>query len=211
MIRITISKMYKVIFFTIVFSLTMPFGCSDAEEFETLQIEIKYQGGDRIDTFQTNYIIYQDSQKTPFIEKNLESNPESITLPKDHKYKVEVFVNGMFATVGYVELNESKKLDLFIPLSGGLKFNVVFEDGEKPIGNVTVVIKSQDGIQQRIGNTNENGDTMRYWLQSTSREQDYYFAEVYYDEFLLTTVSKLNIQHSIQQDQKIVVPVPALV
>ncbi|HUT06616.1 MAG TPA: hypothetical protein VMW74_08025, partial [Nitrosopumilaceae archaeon] len=171
-------EIYKIVVFAVIFCLTMPFISSYSEEFETLQIEIKYLGGDRIDTFQTNYIIYQDSDKTPFIEKSLESNPESITLPKDHRYKVEVFVNGMFAEVGYVELDEPKKLDINIPLSGGLQLNVFFKNGENPIDNATYVIKSNDGQEQARGNTNENGDSLRHWLQSTSRDQDYYVAEV---------------------------------
>ena len=104
-----------------------------------------------------------------------------------------------------------RKLDINIPLPGGLKFNVFFEDGETPLHNAVVVIKSQDGEEQRIGNTNENGNTMRYWLQSTSLQNDYYIAEVYYGEFLLTSVSNIKIHQGISQEQKITVPIPAVV
>jgi len=206
------SKIFKVCTFAVLISLVASFNSAYSEESETLQIEIKYTNGDRIDTYQTKYIIYQDYEKTPILEKKLDSNPDSVILPQDHKYKVEVYVNGMFSEVGYVELqNESEKLDMNIPLPGGLKFNVFFEDGEKPIDDAIVVIKSHDGEQQRIGNTNENGDTMRYWLQSTSLQNDYYIAEIYYDEFLLTSVSNIKIHQGISQDQKIVVPIPAVV
>ena len=62
-----------------------------------------------------------------------------------------------------------------------------------------------------MGNTNEDGDTLRYWLQSTNREQDYYILEVYYDKFLLTSVSNIKVHQGIAQEQKIVVPIPAVV
>ncbi len=206
------SEIYKICAFVVIFSLVTPFISSYSEESNTLKIEIKYTNGDRIDTYQTKYIVYQDNEKTPFLEKRLNLNPDTINLPIDHKYKVKVFVNGMFSEVGYVDFkSEPEKLDINIPLPGGLKFNVFFEDGEKPIDNAIVVIKSNDGEQQRIGTTNDDGDTMRYWLQSTTLQNDYYIAEIYYDEFLLTSVSNIKIHQGISQDQKIVVPIPAVV
>ncbi len=147
------SDIYKICAFAVTFSLITPFVSSYSEESETLQREIKNTLGDRIAAYQTNYIIYQDYETTSILEKKLESNPESITLPKDHRYKVEVYVNGMLSEVEFVDLNKSEKLDITIPLSGGLKFNVFFEDGETPIDNATVIIKSQDGQQQKIVNT----------------------------------------------------------
>jgi len=206
------SKIYQICTIAVISSLFISIGSSLAEELETLQIEIKYTNGDRIDTYQTKYVVYQDHEKTPIFEKKLESNPDTIILPKNHRYQVEVFVNGMFSEVGYVNLqNEPKKLNINIPLSGGIKFNVFFEDGETPIDNVMVVIKSHDGEEQRIGSTNEQGDTMRYWLQSTSLQTDYYTAEVFFDDFLLTSVSNIKVHQGIAQDQKIVVPIPAVV
>ena len=204
-------EIYKICVIAAIFSLVIPVVSAYSEELETLQIEIKTTGGDRAGTFKTNYIIYQDSEKSPYLENFFKSNPEFITLPKDHKYKIEVYGNGMYATIAYVELTESKKLDISIPQSGGLKFNVFFERGEKPIDGATVVIKSNDGQEQAVGKTNENGDTMRHWLQSTNRDEDFYLAEVFFDEFLLASFSNVKILHSIQQDQKIVVPVPAVV
>jgi hypothetical protein len=141
------SKISKLCVFAILFSIIIPVTLAYSEESEKLQIEIKYTNGDRIDTYQTNYVIYQDQDNSPFIEKNLENNPEYIDLPKGHQYKVEVFVNGIFSEVGFVELQEDpEKLDISIPLSGGLKFNIFFEDRETPIENAIVVIKSNNGI-----------------------------------------------------------------
>ncbi len=197
---------------SILLSLIVSLGPVYSEESNLLQIEIKYTNGDRIDAYQTTYKVYQDFDKTPIIEKELETNPETISLPINHKYKVEVYVNGMFSEVGYIELKESsEKLDIGIPLPGGIKFHVFFEDGETPIENAIVKIKSHQGTIQRIGNTNENGDTMRYWLQSTFLPNDYYVAEVYYDEFLLASFPNIELQQGISQEQKIVVPIPDIV
>jgi len=198
--------------FALIFSLLAPFGSSYAEELETLQIEIKYTNGDRINAYQTTYAVYQDDDKTPILENPFETNPKSISLPQDHRYKVEVFVNGMFSEVGYVELkNTPKKLDINIPLPGGLKFNVFYEDGETPVDNAIVKIKSNDGEEQSVGNTNQNGETLRYWLQSTTTEEDFYIAEIYNGDFLLTSLSNIRINQGVPQDQKIVVPMPEIV
>ena len=207
----------KINFMSILFlfafiSITFLIQHAYAEETQSLQIEVKYTNGDRIDAYQTDFVVYQDSDKSPFLEKKLESNPETIVLPKDHRYKVEVYVNGMFSEVGYVELNnESKKLEIKIPLPGGLKFNVFFEDGETPIEGATLIIKSQDGQEQKIGKTDDLGQTMRYWLQSTSLIDNYYIAEVYFDDYLLTSVSNIKVHQGISQEQKIKVPIPSII
>ncbi|MDX1441580.1 MAG: polysaccharide deacetylase family protein [Nitrosopumilaceae archaeon] len=201
-----------ILLLAITVSLTTLVGNIYAEELQTLQLEIKYTNGDRIDAYQTNYKIYQDDKKTPFLEKTLERNPETIELPKNHRYKVEVYVNGMYSEVGYSTLqNKSQKLDISIPLPGGLKFKVFFNDGETPIRDAKLIIKSNNGEIQRIGNTNDKGETMRYWLQSTSIPQDHYVAEVYFGDFMLTSVSNIKLQQGISQDQKIIVPIPEIV
>ena len=206
------SYIFKILAFFVLFSIAFSFNHAYAEESQSLQIEVKYTNGDRIDAYQTNYKIYQDSDKNPFLEKQLESNPETVSLPKDHRYKVEVFVNGMFSEVGYIDLKEnSEKLEIKIPLPGGLKFNVFFEDGETPIEDATIIIKSHDGKEQKVGKTDDLGQTMRYWLQSTNLKENYYVAEVYYDEFLLTSISNIKVHQGIAQEQKIIVPVPSTI
>lgn len=203
------NYLYIILLFGLI-SISFSIEYAFAEESQSLQIEVKYTNGDRIDAYQTNYVVYQDSNKSPFLEKELETNPETITLPKDHRYKVEVYVNGMFSEVGYVELDdEPNKLEVTIPLPGGLKFNVFFDDGETPIEGATLIIKSQDGQEQKIGKTDDLGQTMRYWLQSTNQIDDFYIAEVYFDEYLLTSFSQIKVHQGIAQEQKIIVPFPS--
>ena len=105
-----------------------------AEETQTIQVEIKYTNGDRADFNGMKLLVYQDFSKEVFLEKQLENNPDVIMVPENHRYKIKVFANGMYADVGYVQLdNTSKNIQINIPLSGGLKFDVFYEDGETPI------------------------------------------------------------------------------
>jgi len=181
------------------------------QELGTIELEIHYTNGDIANFNGMNIIIYQDFDKTPIFKKTLESNPDFITMPIGYKYKVEVYANGMYADVDYIDLqNSQEKLLITIPLSGGLKINVFFERGEIPIKNATVVIKSYDGIEWRKGQTNDQGDTIRYWIQSTNKLNEFYVAEIYLDDILVKTQSNIRLQAGIAQDQKITVPIPAI-
>ncbi len=89
-----------------------------AEEQKTIQVEIKYTNGDIADHNEMKILVYQDFDKNPIIEKSLESNPELITVPENHRYKIEVFANGMYAGVNYVQsLTKSEELEIGIPPS----------------------------------------------------------------------------------------------
>jgi peptidoglycan/xylan/chitin deacetylase (PgdA/CDA1 family) len=156
--------------------------------------------------------IYQDYNKQPILKKEMVNNPDSISLPKDHRYKIEVYANGMYGDVGYVDLNSNQeKINIIIPLSGGLQFNVFYKDGQTPIKSATVSIKSHDGTQWRLGKTNDQGDTIRYWIQSTTKDSDYYTADVYLGEVYLTTLTQIKLIPGLTKDQKIIVLIPAIV
>lgn len=181
------------------------------QELGTIELEIQYTNGDTADFNGMNIIVYQDFDKTPIFKKTLESNPDFITMPIGNKYKVEVYANGMFADVDYIDLqNSQQKLLITIPLSGGLKINVFFEGGEIPIKNATVVIKSHDGIEWKRGQTNDQGDTIRYWIQSTNKLNEFYVVEIYLDDILVKTQPNIKLATGVAQDQKITVPIPAI-
>ena len=175
------TNRFKIFTFAAIFSLIVPFGLAHSEDLETLELEVIYSNGDRRDAFKTSYIVYQDYSTTPFLEKtNFESIPEDILLPTGHRYKVEIFVDGTYSETGFITLEDkSEKLDVIIPLPGGVKFNVFYEDGETPLGEANIKLKTKNGEELSIGNTNENGDTLRYWLQPTILEDDYYVADIF--------------------------------
>ncbi|QLH04677.1 hypothetical protein C5F49_04650 [Nitrosopumilus oxyclinae] len=174
-----------------------------AEENEIVEVEIKYTNGDRADFNDMEVKIFQDFDKVPILEKKIESNPEKILLPINHRYKIEVYVNGMYADVGYIQLNNNpEKLNIIIPLSGGLKFEVYYKNGN-PIKDATVIIKSQDNVEWRKGLTNDKGETTRYWIQSTTKQDEHYIADVYLGEIFITSDYPIKLQAGLSLDKKI--------
>ena len=200
--------------FTIIITATLGFSINNifAEELETIQIEIKYTNGDRVDFSEIKIKVYQDFDKTPILEKKLENNPDFISLPENHRYKIEVFVNGMYADVGYVQsLTTSTELEIKIPLSGGIKFNIFYNDGETPIEGARIVIKSNDNTEWRQAITNKQGETLRYWIQSTTKQEEYYIANVFLGEIFLKSYFPIKIQAGISKDEKIITDIPEII
>ncbi len=182
-----------------------------AEELEKIEVEIKYTNGDRADYNGMKLVVYQDFEKTPLLEKTLVSNPDFITVPENHRYKIEVYANGMYADVGYVQLNNNpEKLNINIPLSGGLQIGVYYKNGN-PIHDATVILKSQDNIEWKKGKTNDQGETVRYWIQSTVKPENHYIADIYLGEIFLTSYYPIKLQPGIAIDQKITTNIPEVV
>ena len=99
------SNLFYIIAMVMALSITIPLASAYAEDDQTLDIEVRYTNGDRISTYQAKYVVYQDNSQIPFLEKDLEINPDTITLPKNHEYRVEIFVNGIFSEMKKIELN----------------------------------------------------------------------------------------------------------
>jgi len=183
-----------------------------AEETQTIEIEIKYTNGDRVDFTGTRILVYQDFNKIPILEKKLVGNPDSISVEKYHKYKIEVYVNGIFADVGYVQVDDSPvKMDMSISISGGIQFNIFYKNGATPIKGATLVLKSFDNTELGRVITNDEGQTGRYWIQSTVRAEDHYIAEVYLGNLFLKLVSPIKIQPGVSINQKIITNIPKTV
>ncbi|QDI88133.1 hypothetical protein Nisw_00605 [Candidatus Nitrosopumilus sp. SW] len=198
--------------FGIVPLLLFGFDNANAENSQTIQVEVKYTNGDRADFYGMSLVVYQDSSKEVFLEKQLENNPDIIAVPENHKYKIEIYANGMYAGVGYVQLDDtSKEIIINIPLSGGLKVDVFYEGGEIPIEGARVVIKSSDNTEWRQGITNNQGETLRFWIQSTTIPEDYYIADVYLGELFLKSQKSIKLQPGLTRDEKIVTNIPEIV
>ncbi len=183
-----------------------------AEDSQTIEVEIKYTNGDRVDYNGMRLLVFQDFEKEPILEKTLTSNPDFISVEKNHRYKIEVYANGVYADVGYVQLeNNPEKIDINIPLAGGILFEVYYEDGLTPIEDATVILKSSDNTEQRRGQTNDVGQTTRYWIQSTTNQDDYYIADIYLEDLFLKSLHPIKIQPGISDEQKIVTNIPEIV
>jgi peptidoglycan/xylan/chitin deacetylase (PgdA/CDA1 family) len=204
----------KMISLMIIASIFIIFSIDNAyaEETQTIEIEIKYTDGDRAEYEGTKILAYQDFNKIPILEKELIGNPDSILVEKYHKYKIEVYVNGIFADVGYIQVDDSPvKMDINIPMSGGIQFEIFYKNGVIPIKGATLILKSPDNSELGRVLTNDQGQTGRYWIQSTILAEDHYVAEVYLGNELLKIVSTIKIQPGIAVDEKIITNIPEIV
>ncbi|TLX82092.1 MAG: hypothetical protein E6L00_04695 [Thaumarchaeota archaeon] len=87
----------------------------------SIEIDVRYTNHDRADYYSMAVKVYQDFSTIPYKDiSSLSANPYNIvSLPVGHKYKIEVYANGMYASTGYVDLqNAHDSLDITIPLPG---------------------------------------------------------------------------------------------
>ncbi|GFN40358.1 MAG: hypothetical exported protein, partial [Marine Group I thaumarchaeote] len=200
-----------IFFFFVIVGLPISF----AEETGSIEIEIRYFSLDRINNYQTVLQVFQDGGDSPYVIIEFpESNPYLIdSLPLGHKYTVEVYVNNMFAGTGFHYLEETEgQIKINIPLQGGYRFIVLYNDDQTPIEGATVSIKSNDGHQWSQGTTDGDGKTTRFWLQSNNLvEDDYYIAEVSLDEGLVYSYSPVTFLPAIQGDIRIKTPWPKII
>ncbi|MGH9877378.1 MAG: hypothetical protein ACRD5H_07050, partial [Nitrososphaerales archaeon] len=181
----------------------------------SLEIGVQYTNGDRVAPSEMVYKVYQDTHSNLF--KTVErpsSNPYYLTsLPLNYKYIVEVYVNDMYSGTGSADLatNKTEDLTIKIPLSGGFRFNVFYDDGNTPIEGADVSIKSQTGDVLRRSTTDDKGQTPRSWLQSTTLESDYYTVSVSMGEHLMYDQSPIRLEPGVRKEVRVVTPWPSRV
>jgi hypothetical protein len=155
---------------------------SYGQQLGTLEIDLKSMGGEMTDYHGMVLKIYQDNKNIPFKTiDSLSSNPYQVSLPVGYQYKVEVYASSMYASVGYVDVQDNnQKLELTIPNPGSVLFTAVYNDGTTPINNATVIVKSNNGTYEywTPSTTNDQGSTIRFWLQPTITNDDYYIANI---------------------------------
>ena len=201
----------SLVFFFIITGSALSF----AEGTGSIEVEIKYTNGDRISNYQTVLQVFQDGGDSTYVTIEFpESNPYLIgSLPLGHKYTVEVYVNNMFAGTGFLNLEETEgQIKINIPLQGGYRFIALYNDDETPIEGAIVSIKSDDGHQWNQGNTDTDGKTMRFWLQSNNLvEDDYYIVEISLDEDLVYSYSPVIFYPATQGDIRIKTSWPKII
>ncbi|MFY3741740.1 MAG: peptidoglycan/xylan/chitin deacetylase (PgdA/CDA1 family) [Candidatus Nitrosomirales archaeon] len=197
----------------LVLILTYPSVSYAEEKTGSLEIGIQYTNGDRVSPSEMVYKVYQDTHNNLF--KTIEepsSNPYYLTsLPLNYKYIVEVYVNDMYSGTGSVDLTtvQTKDLTIKIPLSGGFRFNVFYNDDNTPIEGAAVSIKSYTGNVLRHSTTDDEGLTPRSWLQSTTLESDYYTVSVSMGEHLVYDQSPIRLEPGVRKEVKVVTPWPS--
>jgi len=118
-----------------------------SEEFGSIEIQVEDWSGDISNYEGIKVLIYQEN-KDLFKEIQLQTNPQTISeLPLEHNYSFEVIKHDInFRMSNKIFLDSSlEKIDLKIPLEGGIKFNVFHKDGFTPVENAKVTIKSPNG------------------------------------------------------------------
>jgi hypothetical protein len=180
----------------------------------TLEIDLKSMGGEMTDYHGTALKIYQNNGKIPFTTiDSLSGNPYKISLPIGYQYKVEVYASSMYANVGYVNLqNNNEKLELVMPNPGSVLFTAVYNDGTTPINNATVIVKSGNGTYEywTPSTTNEDGETVRFWLQPTITNDDHYVVNISIGNNLSYSYSPVNVLPAKSNNIKIVTPWPSM-
>jgi peptidoglycan/xylan/chitin deacetylase (PgdA/CDA1 family) len=159
-----------------------------AETSGSIAINITYTNGDRADYSSISMKIYQDNNQTPYQEiESITGNPFNIvSLPLGHQYKIDTYANGMYASSNYVDLEQTQQnVNVNIPLPGGMRVNVLYNDDLTPINNAFVDVKSADNKIWSSGFTDMNGQTLRFWLAPTIIEGDNYTADVKIGQHLL--------------------------
>ncbi|TBR24445.1 MAG: hypothetical protein EPO63_03895, partial [Candidatus Nitrosotenuis sp.] len=204
----------SVIFLAISFLIFIPAVSYQEQNTGSVEVTIKNENGDRVTPDSLSVKVYQDFSNVPFKEiTSLLDNPFVVdSLPLGHKYKFEVYMNDLYGDAAFIDLQKSPgKLEIIIKNTGGLRLSVFYSDGETPLANAGVWIKSSDGKIWGYSATDENGQTLRVWLYPTMKDTDYYYAEVLLGPGLKYTQTPIKLLPNVAQELKVVTNWPTIV
>lgn len=205
---------FSVLLFLIFTSVLLSHHLTYAEKLGSIAVNIAYTNGDRADYSPISMKIFQDNNQIPYREiDSITGNPFNIvSLPLGHQYKVELYSNGMYSSANYVNLEQAQQdLNVNIPLPGGMRVNVLYNDGQTPIGDAFVIIKSQDNKSWASGFTDARGQTLRFWIEPTTSGNDHYTADVKIGQHLLYSQTPLFLSPGIPQEIYLKTPWPSIV
>ena len=183
------------------------------ENVGSLDLFIKNENNDRVVPSGVSIKIFKDLDAKPIQEiPSLEDNPTNISLSLNHRYKVEVYMNSMYAGTGFVDMKKDKEtLEITIKNTGGIQLAVFYKDAETPLSGAKVWIKSADGKSWSYSETDKNGKTIRVWLHPTIKEGDHYYVEVSLGPNLKYVEPNIKLQPNVAQDFKIITKWPTIV
>ncbi len=185
---------------------------ANSESIGSIEIQIKKWDGELLDPSEISVLVYQNGNSL-FRNIQLETNPQIISeLPLGQKYSFEVIRHDINYPISNKVTLDSflKKMVLKIPPEGGMKFNVFYKDGSTPINNAQVIIKSPSQMELVSTTTNSDGQTPRYWLQSTTNDKSYQ-VEISLGENISYLHSPINNSPDVATDFKIITPWPSLI
>lgn len=204
-------KKIQIILIITIFSLSFFASNTYGDSSGTVEISLRYTNGDRISSNFVEIKIFQENSNEAIQIIN-ERNSESTYITElkiFEKYRMDIFINGIFSGSKNFELkNKYEYLDVSIPLSNGLSFNVLYNDNSTPISGLTVSIFSNEGKFVTKGTTNKEGDTIRFWIPPTTLYDDYYNAKFTINENIIYEYFNIELPPGGKTDLKIITPWP---
>jgi peptidoglycan/xylan/chitin deacetylase (PgdA/CDA1 family) len=186
-----------------------------AEDLSQVEIDIRNSNGDRTGASNVVFKVYQYTKDTPlYTELKPKSDyPYFVTyLPVDQKYRLDGFVNGIFAGSSIIDIkNNYEQIDFVLPKSGGMNLQIVYNDKHTPIVGAAVNIKNQDGKILRKDFSDKDGYTLSFSSLPTIREGDFYQVEISLAENITHTYSPVKLQPGFTKDIKIITSWPTVI
>ena len=180
--------------------ISVPINSSYAEQEGELEVFIQLQNGLRASPSGTTAVVYQDSPEEPFKMVEVTQNPFFITLPLEHKYKIEIYVDSIFTVHGIVNMEKGKQnIELTSSGDGGLQFIVFHDDRETPVVGATIDVYSFDGNPLTHTTTYSNGESSRIWLPVTILSTDYFYADINITPNITERIKHITINKGSQQ------------
>jgi len=149
------------IFFAIISSSNLSFAQEDTG---SINVTVRYNTFDRIDTYSAVLKVYQDTNEEPLVVIGFpETNPILIdSLPLGHKYKVEVYVDGMLGGTKKIDVNGDEEIEILIPTAAGMVFHVLHNDRSTSVVGATISVFSDDSFLWAQDTTDTNGKTIKF-------------------------------------------------
>lgn len=205
------NYLLSLVFLALLFTIPLAFA---EEKTGTVDLFLKNENGDRISPIDISLKVYKNVNAKPIKEfDQLDNNPFSISsLPLGQRYKVEVYVNSIYADAGFVDLKSSQqKLDMTIENMGGMRLTILYNDAQTPLANTHVNIRSQDDHLWKSTQTDSFGQTDRVWLYPPSKPENYYYVEVIIGPNLKYVYKPIKLLPGIAQDFKIATKWPTII
>ncbi|HEX5358588.1 MAG TPA: polysaccharide deacetylase family protein [Candidatus Nitrosotalea sp.] len=174
----------------------------------SLTMNVQYPSADPANARMLSMKIYRDFDITPYMEiSTVSENPYTVTLPMYHQYKIQTFVNSMLSSVNLVTLdNENQNIDVNIPWGGTILVSAYFNDGQTPISDASISIRSQDNKTRATGVTDSDGSATRFSLPSTNVDGNYYIIDVKINNHLVFSSDPVTLQPRSINKIKLVAP-----
>jgi peptidoglycan/xylan/chitin deacetylase (PgdA/CDA1 family) len=184
------------------------------EQNGSLTMNLKYLAGDRVSASTISLKIYRDFDRTPYMQfQHLTGNPFTVmSLPMFHQYKIETYVGGMLSSTNLVVLDKPQQdLDVNIPNGGSILVSVYYSDGQTPITNASVSIRSQDNKTRDVGLTDPDGLVSKFYLPSTTTYGNYYVVDVKINNHLKFSSTPITLQPDDGNEIKLIAPWPSVI